>query len=35
MVEALEKAKNIIRQELDAILKTAVQQYHEEDKLFE
>uniref|UniRef100_A0A914ZF33 RUN domain-containing protein n=1 Tax=Panagrolaimus superbus TaxID=310955 RepID=A0A914ZF33_9BILA len=35
MVEALEKAKNIIRQELDAILKTAVQQYHEEDKLFD
>uniref|UniRef100_A0AC34R9A4 RUN domain-containing protein n=1 Tax=Panagrolaimus sp. JU765 TaxID=591449 RepID=A0AC34R9A4_9BILA len=33
MVEALEKAKNGIRQELDAVLKVAAQQFHDDDKL--
>ena len=35
MVETLEKAKNSIRQELDAVLKVAAQQYHDDDRLSE
>uniref|UniRef100_A0A7E4VX15 RUN domain-containing protein n=1 Tax=Panagrellus redivivus TaxID=6233 RepID=A0A7E4VX15_PANRE len=35
MVEALERAKNSIRQELDAVLKIAAQQHRDEGKIFD